>query len=182
MKIIDKENIKEIQDSLAESTFIYPTDTIYGIGCDASNEKLVQKIREIKHRSDKPFSVIAPSKSWILENCYVNEKQLEKLPGHYTLILKIKNPNCIAKNVSKEDTLGVRITVHWFSDIVSNLGFPIITTSVNQSGENFMTSLDDLNEQIKNQVDFIIYEGKKESKPSTILDFTKEKETILRNV
>jgi len=63
-------HIKKIK---AGSIFIYPTDTLYGIGCDAGNESIVKKIREVK-QTDQPFSVIAPSKDWIKQN-------LEYLPG-----------------------------------------------------------------------------------------------------
>ena len=77
------------------SLFIYPTDTIYGVGCDALNGVLVDRIRDLKGRYDLPFSVIAPSKEWIREQCVIDERAqewLDKLPGPYTLILKMKNP------------------------------------------------------------------------------------------
>lgn len=168
MKILTKEGItEEIKSKIIDgAVFIYPTDTIYGIGCNALNDKAVRRIREIKVREDKPFSVIAPSKEWIKRNCYVGN-ELDKLPGAYTLILKLKNKNGISKNVSNLNTLGVRIPDHWFSKMVEELGIPIVTTSVNKSGEKFMTCLDDLNSDIK--VDFVIYEGKKEGKPSEII-------------
>ena len=71
---------------------LYPTDTIWGIGCDATNKEAVRKIRDIK-KSEQPFSVIAPGKKWIMDNCVVHEhanEYLEKLPGPYTLIFKLK--------------------------------------------------------------------------------------------
>ncbi|GAG45638.1 unnamed protein product, partial [marine sediment metagenome] len=77
--IIKKKEI-EIR-KLRNSVFIYPTDTIYGIGCNALNSKLVKRIRRIKKRDNKPFSVIAPSKKWIYDNCEVDRKILKKLPG-----------------------------------------------------------------------------------------------------
>ena len=76
------------------AVFIYPTDTIYGIGCNAENEEAVKKIRDAKNRSKAPFSVIAPSIDWIKENCEVTEtaeEWLEKFPGPYTLIFKLKD-------------------------------------------------------------------------------------------
>lgn len=159
-------------------TFIYPTDTIYGIGCNAENREAVKKIRELKGRYTRPFSVIAPSKEWILENCVVGDVEkdyLKKLPGPYTLILNLKNKKCIAPEVNNDsDTLGVRIPHHWISDFATKLGKPIITTSANKTGDNFMTSMDNLDPQIKGRVDFIVYEGEKSGRPSKVINLTTE--------
>ncbi|MBN1502770.1 threonylcarbamoyl-AMP synthase [Candidatus Woesearchaeota archaeon] len=177
MRVITKDELKQEKTKFLrlfkKSIFIYPTDTIYGIGCNAKEGLLVNKIRDIKNRVDQPFSVIAPSKAWILDNCIVDKhgkQYLRKLPGPYTLVLKLKKKNCISKSINaKRDTLGVRIPKHWFSNIVAQLKIPIVTTSVNKSGEEFMTSLEDLDPGIKRSVDFIIYEGVKRGKPSTIV-------------
>ncbi len=184
MKILTKEeveiNLDIILDVINNGTiFIHPTDTIYGIGCNATNKQFVNKIREIKGRVDTPFSIIAPSKKWIRENCIVDEeaeKWLKNLPGAYTLILKTKNNNCIAENVAPGlRTLGVRIPDHWFSTIIQKLGIPIITTSANKVGEEFMTSLEDLNDEIKPKIEFMVYEGEKHGSPSKIVDLTEKK-------
>lgn len=156
--------------------FIHPTDTIYGIGCDATLKEAVKKVRDLKNRNESPFSVIAPGKEWILKNCEISEEGkewLEKLPGPYTLILKLKNKDCIAPNVNFDlDTLGVRIPDHWFSEEVKKIGRPIVTTSANKAGQDFMTSLENLNAEIKNNVDFIVYEEEKHGRPSTIIDLS----------
>lgn len=160
------------------AVFIYPTDTIYGIGSNALNHDAVKKIREAKDRNTMPFSVIAPSKDWIRENCEVNgkvEEWLEKLPGPYTLILKLKNPDAVESTVnSGMDTLGVRIPDCWTTDIAKELGLPIVTTSANITGKGFMTSLETLDVSVKNKVDFMINEGEIKGKPSTLVDLTKE--------
>jgi L-threonylcarbamoyladenylate synthase len=165
------------------SIFIYPTDTIYGIGCDATNEKSVKKIREAKQRSSKPFSVIAPSKDWILENCEINnnaKEWLDKLPGPYTLILKLKNKAAIATSVnSGQETLGIRIPDNWFSEVVAELNIPIITTSVNITGKQYMTSSEDIEGSVKEKTDFMIYEGKKKGNPSTVINLTSNRPGIL---
>ena len=170
--IIKKKKIIEIIKS--GKVFISPTDTIYGLSCDATNEKSVKKIRQIKNRPDLPFSILVPSIDWIRENCLINEKVeqwLNKLPGPYTLILKLNNQNYIAKNVAPNvDSIGIRFPDHWFTKFVQDLGFPLITTSVNKTGQEFMISLDNLNEDVKNQVDFIIYEGEKKARPSKIIN------------
>ena len=189
MRVLSKEEFEQEKDiimtSLKENSpiFIYPTDTIYGIGCNALDKRAVEKIREAKQRKNNPFSVIAPSKEWIDENLIVNENAkdwIKRLPGPYTLVLKVKN-QCVAENVAPGlGTLGVRIPDHWFSNFVAEIDMPIVTTSANKSNEDFMTSLDDLDSVIKSKVDFIIYEGSKKGKPSRIIDLTDEEKVIER--
>jgi tRNA threonylcarbamoyl adenosine modification protein (Sua5/YciO/YrdC/YwlC family) len=163
--------LKKIKTSI----FIYPTDTIYGIGCDATNQRLVKKIRQLK-KTDKPFSIIAPSSTWIKENVVVNTKAkawLKKLPGPYTLIMNIRNTACVAPAVTNgKDTLGIRVPNHWIVDIVSKLGVPIVTTSANITGENFMTTLDDLNTPFKKRVEVVLYDGPLQGTPSTLITLT----------
>ena len=161
------------------AVFIYPTDTIYGIGCNAMDDNAIKKIREVKKRHDMPFSVIAPSKEWIYENCEVGEEAKrwieEKLPGSYTFIFKLKNPDAISKHVNNGlETLGVRIPAHWCSEVVSSLKIPLITTSANLSGYTFMTSLEDLHSDVKMNMDFALYDGELKGKPSKIIDFSQE--------
>ena len=97
MRIINKDELKHeknLVEELKKSVFIYPTDTIYGIWCDATNHELVSMIRDIKQSYGQPFSIIIPNKNMIYEFCETNKKTKEyvdKLPGPYTLILKVKN-------------------------------------------------------------------------------------------
>ena len=147
---------------LREGIFITPTDTVYGISCNARSPKLVEKLRKIK-KTKQPFSVIAPSKKWIHQNCVVTKdakKWLAKLPGPYTLILKLKNKRAVAKTVynNENDTIGIRIPNHWVAKIAGRLKMPLVTTLANVSGGNYMKSLDDLDCRIKNNVDLIIFE------------------------
>ena len=181
MKILTKDEVNVNKEVVLEvikngALFIHPTDTIYGIGCNATQEDFVEQVREIKGRPSSPFSVIAPSKEWIKKNCVVNgeaEKWLDKLPGPYTIVLKLKKKGVIASNIAPGlDTLGIRIPDHWFSKIVEELGIPIVTTSANKSGGDFMTSLDDLDDEINPKIEFVIYEDEKHGRPSKILDLT----------
>jgi len=153
------------------AVFIYPTDTVYGIGCDATNDVSVRRVRELKGQEKRPFSVIAPSIEWIKENCEISDKAmgwLVKLPGPYTLILPLKNMNavCAQANMGMK-TLGVRIPDHWIASLIAELNKPIITTSVNLVGKPVATQREQLEEFY---VDFIIYEGDKTARPSTIVD------------
>jgi len=189
MLIINPEDVKAERQEIIEkirdgAIFVYPTDTIYGIGCNALNPKSVLKVREIKARSTNPFSVIAPNAKWIRENCELSqsaEEWLAKLPGPYTFILPLKNKNAVAKETNpKSGTLGVRIPDHWFSKIISEANVPFISTSVNKSGEDYMTSMEDMDDDIKGSVDVIVYEGAKQSKPSKIVDLTSSAKVIPR--
>jgi L-threonylcarbamoyladenylate synthase len=172
MKIIDKAYVESHKGEIIEAIragkiFIYPTDTIYGIGCDANNVEAVKKIRELKQRDERPFSVIAPSKAWILESCQAAAEDLDKyLPGPYTLFLRRKDASTAAEANRNDDTLGVRILAHWFTALVAEAGVPFVTTSVNVSGTPHMEKLEDVPEAMLAGVDYVVYEGEKEGSPS----------------
>ena len=156
------------QEILRGKIFIYPTDTIYGIGCNALDEKAVEKIRLIKKRDAKPFSVIAPSFAWIGENCIVDFDLRKYLPGPYTLILKKKKPSFLSW-VSDKETLGIRIPNYPFTRKIQKANVPFITTSVNFSGKKPASSMDEIPKEILNKVDYVINEGKLSGKPSTLI-------------
>ncbi|MFC1741299.1 L-threonylcarbamoyladenylate synthase [Nanoarchaeota archaeon] len=181
MQIITKSAFLEDEENsierLRNEVFIYPTDTLYGLGCNAEKPELVNRIREIKDAYDQPFSVIAPSKDWIKENLGYKEefdRYLEKLPGPYTLIMDIRNKSCVSlETTASKESLGVRIPDNWFTEIVNKAGIPIITTSVNRHGEAPVTEIDNVPENIKSKTDFAIDDGKIEGSPSTLINLTR---------
>jgi L-threonylcarbamoyladenylate synthase len=169
--------MKEIFDFskaiLAGKIFIYPTDTIYGLGCNALDEKAVDKLKEIKSREkDKPLSIIAPSINWIKEHCTVDVGLSKYLPGPYTIILKKKDIDFLS-HISK-DTLGVRIPDCDFTKQIQSANVPFITTSVNLAGEKPAANIDEISDKIKEQVDIIVDAGKLSGKPSTLIINGKE--------
>ncbi len=170
------------------AVFVYPTDTIYGIGCDATNERAVAHVRDLKSRDSKPFSIIAPSKKWIVENCKITplaKQWLKKLPGPYTLILSLKDKNTLSSQINdsssavrpQSSTVGVRIPKHWISGLVRELGKPVVTTSVNKSGSPALSAKQDI---LSFGADFVLFEGPKNNKASTVVDVTGKEENILR--
>lgn len=167
--------MKELKEKiLSGKIFIYPTDTVYWLGCDATNKNSVKKIKDIKFRDkDKPLSIIAPSIKWIKENCIIEYNIENYLPGPYTLILKKKNVNFL-NWVSETNTLGIRIPKNDFCDEIRKIGKPFITTSVNLSGENPAVSIKDINIKIIKQVDEVIDNGKLNGKSSTLIINNKE--------
>ena len=174
LQLRETEIIRKIKQG---AVFIHPTDTIYGLGCSALQDAAVNKIRKLKDRPVAPFSIWVPSRAWIQKNCILTakaEKWLQKLPGPYTLILKLKS-NSIAKSVAPgRSTIGIRWPEHWFSQIVEKAAIPIVTTSANKSGQPFMIALENLDPAIEQEVEFMIYEGEKDARPSTILDVETE--------
>ena len=183
-----------VDDIKHGAIFIYPTDTIYGLGCDATNCASVSFIRKIKYRDvkmsgfnilnmpktsrfldvDKPLSIIAPSIDWIKEYCFVDDKLLKKyLPGPFTLILKKKDPSFM-NWISSNDSFGIRIPDCEFTKLVSRANVPFVTTSVNFVGEPFATKIGDIPKDILDKVDIIIGVGNLDGRPSTIVVDGKE--------
>ncbi|MDD5331981.1 MAG: L-threonylcarbamoyladenylate synthase [Candidatus Nanoarchaeia archaeon] len=184
MEIIAINNIKKnriVKDIREGKIFIYPTDTIYGLGCNALDREAVSKIRGIKERENKPFSVIAPSKKWIFDNFKANKSYIDKLPGPFTFVVKMNKKGIVAENVNlKSNTLGVRIPNHIFSVLVQEAKVPFITTSVNISGKKPINSVKEIPKKILKNVDIIIDEGTLNNNPSTVIDLTGKTAKILR--
>ena len=177
MNIITKDEFlikKEYYFGLIEegAIFIYPTDVKYVIGCDARNKNTIKNIRKIKHLKKQPLPIIAPSIEWINENCLTTEEiedTLEELPGKLTFLLNTNEISELAGNINLEDdSIAVRIPEHWISNFVKEMNFPIVATSANILGNDFMTDIDNLDPDIAGKVDFMIFEGNiKISKPTT---------------
>ncbi len=174
---MNADNEKNITKSVLQGKiFIYPTDTIYGLGCNALDESAVQKIKKIKGRDEKkPLSIIAPSIFWIKENFIVDVNLAKYFPGPYTVILKKKNPEFL-KWISTGESIGIRIPDNIFCKKIQKAGVPFVTTSVNISGEKPITNISELSDKIKKQVDIIIDADIVNGKPSTLIINGKEVE------
>ncbi len=168
-------------ESLKKKVIIYPTDTVYGIGCNAENEMLIERVFLAKGRDrKKPLSVIAPDKNWILKHCVVSREIVDKyLPGKYTLLVKKKDHDFLAFATAGSDIIGVRIPAHRISELVERARIPFITTSANRSGEHAPKSLSEIPKELKDAADLIIDGGELPGVPSTIVDCTKEEEIIV---
>lgn len=128
------------RELIQNKVFVYPTDTCYGIGCDFSNEELINRIYSIKGRGEhKPLSIMVDSLEMFKLYGEVNERT-EKLiqtylPGDLTIIVPKTSrvPSFLNPHIS---TIGIRIPNHAFSlSLIQTLGRPIITTSANKTGE-----------------------------------------------
>jgi len=160
---------------------IYPTDTLYGIGCDATNAASVKKLRALKQRdSAKPLSILVSDFAMLSRYCKLTPEQEkivhELLPGPYTFILPLKQ----RLPVSETLVVGVRVPEHAFMRAVSkSLGIPIVTTSANLSGKKEADELSSVAREIADGADLSIENGKcKYAQGSTVIDLVRMK--ILR--
>lgn len=171
-------------------TILYPTDTIWGIGCDATNAKAVEKVYRIKERiMDKSFIILV--------------KDIEML-GNYVkvvpdiaveLLASINDPITViyprGKNLPKnvlaaDGSIAIRIPNHDIcKQLMDALGKPLISTSANLSGDTLPYSFRSINKQIKESVDHIIPHEQNtiaRPKPSTIVKIDNDKEIrVIRN-
>lgn len=154
----------------------YPTDTVYGIGCNVFNERAVRRVFEIKKRDPrKPLSVAVSDFLMLKEVVEVSEDNRkiceQLLPGPFTVLLpKIKRvPEIVSAG---RQLLGVRIPDHKIAiEIIKRAGFPIITTSANLSGEPPPVRAQDINLA----VDYIVKGECYYKKPSTVIDLVRKK-------
>ena len=183
MERVDLENcdLKEIAMRICSGEiFVYPTDTVYGLGCNAMDVEAVEKIFEIKGRDQKkPLSVAFADLPMLIDYVDVADtSQLqEKLPGAYTFIVKNKKiPKVVSGGL---DTIGVRIPGHIrLLELINHAGVPIVTTSVNFSGQAPACSISDIPTELLEKVDFILEGECGSGKPSTVINLEDNK--ILR--
>ncbi len=187
---IEKRNIlKTVVDFLNKNKIVVsPTDTVYGICCNAFNKKAVRKIFKIKERrKDKQISIFAENLK--KAECYSvissREKNFLKNPK-ITSVLKAKKPKDFPKEiVSKNGKIGIRIPNHVFlKNILKKVDFPLTGTSANISGNSELIDIKEVLKQFKGrkfQPDLVIDAGKlKKTKPSKVIDLTCKKPKILR--
>lgn len=167
---------------------IYPTDTVYGLGCDITNNKALEKIARIKGiKLDKAnFSFICCDLSNLSE--YVKQidtptyKILKRaLPGAYTFVLK--GSNKLPKVFKKKKTVGIRVpNNNIIREIVRELGNPIVSTSIYDEDDviEYTTDPELIYEKWKDKVDLVINGGYGDNLASTVIDLTSEEIEIIR--
>ena len=168
-----------------EDVIIHSTDTLPGFACDATSDNAIEKIISMKNRKG-PFSIIINSIHEIEKYAKLNVMQLKKikkiLPGPFTILLNNNNNNNLSKLVTPgSDLIGFRIPNHTFTmQLTKKFKNPIITTSINLTGQQPIINLQKVPKEFKS---IHVYDDQniKESKGSTILNFTNKKITILRD-
>lgn len=176
------EDIKKACQVMSEGgVILYPTDTVWGIGCDATNEEAVRKVYTIKKRVDsKAMLVLVDSQAKV--DFYVKEVPsiawdiLDMVDKPLTIIYD--GARNLASNLLAEDgSVGIRITSEEFSrQLCFRFRKAIVSTSANISGEPSPANFSEISEEIKSQVDYIVgyrQEDKSRPKPSGIIKLGK---------
>ena len=167
---------------------IYPTDTVYGLGCDITNSKALERIARIKKvKLDKAnFSFIC----YDLSNLSSYVRQIETpvykllkraLPGPYTFVLQGNNK--LPKDFKKKKTVGIRVPDNnIIRSIVKELGNPIVSTSIYDEDEliEYTTDPELIFEKWKDRVDLVIDGGYGDNVPSTIIDVSGDEVEVIR--
>ncbi|MEO9870140.1 L-threonylcarbamoyladenylate synthase [Ekhidna sp.] len=185
----ERRKIEEITRILKNGgVIIYPTDTVYGLGCDIFNQKAIERIRQIKGIKNKHLnlSFICYDLSHISE--YTKHldtptfKLMKKtLPGAFTFILESSSKVPKILNVKKK-TVGIRVPDNNIPrEIVKELGNPIITTSIHDDEiHDHATDPELIYDQFRNLVDVVIDGGFGQVHPSTVIDCTGSEPKIIR--
>lgn len=194
MKIfkVSPENFREAVDKAAElikegKVLVSPSDTVYGIYCDAKNKKAIKKIFKIKKRSlSKPLPLFVKNLEMAESLVEINKSQkafLEKVwPGKTTIVFRAKK---ILPFISFKKTIGLRIPCSKFLlAVLEEIKIPLAQTSANISGKPATTEIEKVINYFKNQKqqpDLILDGGDlKSSKPSTVIDLSDKEPKILR--
>jgi len=180
-------SIKQIADKLRSGAVIcYPTDTVYGIGCDIFNQKAIKKIFQIKKRArHKPFSFMCSSLKNVSDYGHVSNMAYrimrKALPGPYTFVLPAARivPKIM---ITKQKTVGIRVPLNNICiELIEALGNPILTTSaILDKDAPGLSEAYEFDELLGNMVDVVIDGGMVFPDPSTIVDFSGDEPEILR--
>lgn len=150
---------------------LYPTDTIWGIGCDATNQEAVQRIYNIKKREDSKSMLV------LMENPALLERYVDDVPEVAWDLVEItttpltviyQNAKNLAPNLIAEDgSIGIRFTKETFTtQLLQRFRRPVVSTSANISGEKPPSFFDEISDEIKNQVDYVVQYRQGDSTPA----------------
>ncbi|MEZ4936428.1 MAG: L-threonylcarbamoyladenylate synthase [Crocinitomicaceae bacterium] len=187
---IDKRLLKQVVDVLRNGgIIIYPTDSVYAMGCDLKNRRALEKLAKLKgiKLSQANFSIICYDLSNISEYTKNFDRSIFKLlkhnlPGPFTFILNATNeiPKLFDSN---KKTIGIRVPDHdLIREIVKELGNPIVTTSIHDEDEimEYTTDPYQIYEKYDGKVDMIIDGGFGNLYASTVVDCTEDEPVIIR--
>jgi L-threonylcarbamoyladenylate synthase len=158
---VDKEITEAVEILKTGKTILYPTDTIWGLGCDATNSAAVKKIYEIKKRKDSKALIILIDDMNKLNQYVVKVPDIAWEIVEYSemplTVIYPKGKNLAPELMAEDGSVAIRVTKDIFcKKLIYKLGKPIVSTSANISEEAFNGDFSNIKEEIKKQVDLII--------------------------
>ena len=174
-------SIDEARNALSDGKIIvYPTDTVWGMGCDPFDQKAIDNLFAVKGKKLDGLSIMFSHKKGIYHSCEINKKAKkiieEFLPGPITLILKSKKE--FAKGVTRNGNVAVRIPLNRTSmDLAKDM--PVVTTSANLHGEKIAEDIEEAKEIFGKSCYYLDGE-KPKGIESTIIDLTENEPKIAR--
>lgn len=174
-----REDITKALETLkAGGVILYPTDTIWGLGCDATNPEAVEKIYYIKGRSESKAMLALVGSDGQLQNAvaHIPEISWELIDSAvHPLTIIYDHPKGLAHNlIAPDGSMGIRITNENFSrTLCQRFGKPIVSTSANKSGQKSPATFADIPREIKEKVDYIVKYGRDNSLPHTASNIIK---------
>ncbi len=185
--MLDVDSQDKLLNVLAESGLIlFPTDTIWGIGCDATDEAAVDKIFELKRRpKDKPFVIIVNSVSMLKDYVDQVHPKIETLLEYHTRPLTViynKAVNLAPNAHSSDGSVGIRVVLDPFcSEMIGKYGKPLVATSANISGQPFPKNFGEISSDVIEGVDYVAkvkQRDKNLNEPSVIVKLDKDGELV----
>ncbi len=168
-----QEDIKRAIETLRNGgVILYPTDTVWGIGCDATNPEAVKKVYEIKHRDDSKALICLVDSDARLQRYVRNVPDVAwdifELATKPTTIILDDAVNLAPNLIAKDGTIAMRITQEPFSkELCYRFQKPLVSTSANISGEPAAQNYCDISEELLNAVDYVCWSRRQEHKPHT---------------
>jgi len=177
-----QEEIKKTLEVLCSGgVILYPTDTVWGLGCDATNENAVKRIFEIKKRTDEKSMLVLIDNPAKLQS-YVDEVSdiawdLIELSEKPLTIIYPQAKNLASNLIAEDKTIGIRVTNETFSkNLCERFGKPIVSTSANVSGSATPLNFEEISDEIKSAVDYVVnfrQNDLSKPKPSSIIKLEK---------
>lgn len=169
-------------------TIVYPTDTVYGLGCNALDEIAVRHVFDIKNRSSKPLPILARDMKWVEELAYLTDEHRKMAakfwPGKFTLVLPKKEiiPPIVTTGLP---AVGIRIADYVFTDkLLGAFGYPLVSTAASISGEPATGDIESIIKSLGTQPrrpDLVIDAGiLPKSNISVVIDCSTDKPKVLR--
>lgn len=150
------------KNELKNQTFLYPTDTTFGLGCDATNVEMIKKIFKIKNRPDsKSFIILVENEGRLQQLVDVPDLAWDIMDlSEKPVTIIYDNPRGLPKELIAEDnTIAIRVTKDLFcKKLISKINAPLVSTSANVSGENSPKNFQEISPSIKDKVDYIFPE------------------------